>query len=73
MRRQSLGAMRFGSGESAVILSAMKLTLFLLSIGLVLLLDGCAFGPTLDQQSREQTQQQQTEKQSDAFARSLQP
>ncbi|HEY3600675.1 MAG TPA: hypothetical protein VGK72_01830 [Chthoniobacterales bacterium] len=50
----------------------MKLTLLLLSIGLVLLLDGCAFGPTLDQQSREQTQQQQTEKQSDAFARSLQ-
>jgi len=47
----------------------MKLTLSLL---LVTLLAGCAFGPTLDEQAREETQQHQVEKRSDAFAKTLQ-
>lgn|GEM_PF-4815031 len=47
----------------------MKLTLPLL---MVILLAGCAFGPTLDEQARQETQQHQVEKRSDAFAKSLQ-
>lgn len=50
----------------------MKLTLSLLFAGLILLQAGCAFGPTIDEQAHEETQQHQVEKRSDAFARTLQ-
>jgi uncharacterized lipoprotein len=49
----------------------MKQILLLSLASIVLWLSGCALGPTLDQQSREDQRQQQTVKQSDAFARSL--
>ncbi len=42
------------------------------SLLLITLLSGCTFGPTLDEQARQETQQQQVEKRSDAFARTLQ-
>jgi hypothetical protein len=41
--------------------------------GFVLLQSGCAFGPSTDDQAREETQQRQVEKRSDAFAKQLNP
>ncbi|MGH8095009.1 MAG: hypothetical protein ACREIF_16310 [Chthoniobacterales bacterium] len=49
----------------------MKLTASLALFLLALFQSGCAIGPSIDEQTREQTQQQQVEKRSDAFARGL--
>lgn len=51
----------------------MKIALLLFFSALVLLQSGCANQPTIDEQAREETQQHQVEKRSDAFARTLQP
>jgi hypothetical protein len=52
---------------------SMKIALLLLFTATVLLGSGCATQPTIDEQAREETQQHQVEKRSDAFARTLQP
>lgn len=49
----------------------MKLTLLFLGLAVVVLQGGCALGPTIDEQSRQESQQDQVVKRSDAFARGL--
>jgi hypothetical protein len=49
----------------------MKFAMSLAFLCLILLQSGCSLGPTIDQQSRTDTQSQQTIKRSDAFARDL--
>jgi len=50
----------------------MKMALLFLLGAALLFPSGCAFGPTIDEQAHEQTQRNQVEKRSDAFAHSLQ-
>jgi hypothetical protein len=52
-------------------MSPMKFTLLLSLACLLLLQSGCALPPTIDEQSREESQRQQVEKRSDAFAKGL--
>ncbi|HEX4665059.1 MAG TPA: hypothetical protein VH207_00560 [Chthoniobacterales bacterium] len=56
---------------SRVILTPMKLKVLLFLTCVFLLQSGCALPPTIDEQSREETRQQQVEKRSDAFAKTL--
>ncbi len=49
----------------------MKQTLLILGLAVVLIQSGCALGPTIDEQSRQESQQDQVVKRSDAFARGL--
>jgi starvation-inducible outer membrane lipoprotein len=51
----------------------MKFVVLSLLAGVLLLQSGCALPPSIDQQSREESQQQQVEKRSDAFAKQLNP
>jgi hypothetical protein len=49
----------------------MKQILLLFFASVILWQSGCAVGPTIDEQSRQDQRDEQTVKQSDAFARSL--
>jgi len=51
----------------------MKMALLFLFSATLLLQSGCANQPTIDEQAHQETQQQQVEKRSDNFARTLQP
>jgi hypothetical protein len=51
----------------------MKIALLFLFSATFLLQSGCANQPTIDEQAHEETRQQQVEKRSDNFARTLQP
>ena len=67
--------LKFRSGSGAVTGQVtrpfMKQTLLFLGLAVVLIQSGCALGPTIDEQSKQETQQDQVVKRSDAFARGL--
>ncbi len=50
----------------------MKKTLLLIFAIALFWESGCALGPTIDEQSRQESQENQNVRQSDAFAKNLQ-